>query len=110
MIIRYALFEGQVYPDQMAAFQRAVIEEVLPLWKKFPHANAVRVSFARSRDPGAQEFPMILAVTYPNLEAVDMALGSPVRIEARAATEKVLSRFFTGKVHHHVMDAEEQEL
>jgi hypothetical protein len=105
MITRYALFEGHVHDGQTAAFREAVLAEILPKWKAFPGALAVRVSFAESRDDGAPEFPMILAISYPDLEAVDTALKSPARAEGKAATEAVLARFFTGRIHHHVTSA-----
>ena len=107
MITRYALFEGTVKPGQTEAFRAAVMDEILPKWKQFLGALDVRVSFAEARDDGAPEFPMILAVNYPSIEAVEQALASPVRTEARAATESVLSRFFDGRIHHHVTLANE---
>jgi hypothetical protein len=109
VITRYALFEGKVAEGQEAEFRAAVSAEMLPLWKKFPGALSVRVSYAVQRDDGAPEFPMILAVSYPDVAAVDAALASPIRTEARAATESVLARFFTGRIHHHVMSAEDYE-
>lgn len=109
MITRYALFEGKVKEGQEAAFRAAVTTEILPLWKRFPGALSVRVSYAVKRDDGAPEFPMILAVSYPDSASVDRALANPIRTEARAATESVLARFFTGRIHHHVMDAEDHE-
>ena len=107
MITRYALFEGTVKTGQTEAFRAAVMDEILPKWKQFPGALDVRVSFAEARDDGAPEFPMILAINYPSLEAVEAALASPVRTQARAATESVLSRFFEGRIHHHVTVANE---
>lgn len=109
MITRYALFEGKVSEGQEAAFRAAVTTEILPLWKRFPGALSVRVGYAVKRDDGAPEFPMVLAVSYPDVAAVDAALASPIRTEARAATESVLARFFTGRIHHHVMLAEDYE-
>ncbi len=109
MITRYALFEGKVHDGQEEAFRAAVTAEILPLWKQFPGAQAVRVSYAVARDDGAPEFPMILAVTYTDIAAVDVALNSAIRTEARAATEAVIARFFTGRIHHHVMSAEDYE-
>ena len=38
-------------------------------------ATAVRVTFSDSRDDGAPEFPLILAVTYPSQEAMQGALA-----------------------------------
>lgn len=109
MITRYALFEGKVHEGQEEAFRAAVTAEILPHWKQFPGALSVRVSYAVKRDDGAPEFPMILAVSYPDMDAVAAALASDVRSRARAATDAVLARFFTGRIHHHVMDAEDHE-
>ncbi len=105
MITRFALFDGAVHPGQTEAFRAAVLAELLPLWRAFPGATEVRVCFADARDAGAPEYPLILAVTYPDTATLDAALASPVRAESRAATESVLSRFFAGKVHHHVTTA-----
>ncbi|NTF09413.1 hypothetical protein G6L37_28320 [Agrobacterium rubi] len=110
MITRYALFEGKVKDGQTEAFRKAVIERILPKWQQFPQATDVRVSFAEARDDGAPELPMILAINYPDLRAVEEALASPVRSEARAATEAVLSEFFEGRIHHHVTTANEYKL
>lgn len=110
MITRYALFEGRIHEGQTAAFRKAVNDELLPKWKAFPGALAVRVCFAESRDDGAPEYPLILAVSYRDIAAVDAALASPARAEGRAATEAVLARFFKGRIHHHVTLAEEHLL
>lgn len=110
MITRYALFEGQVHEGQTEAFRAAVLAEILPKWKAFPGALAVRVCFTNERDEGAPELPLVLAVSYPNRAAVDVALASPVRAEAKAATEAVMSRFFTGRIHHHITEAHDHVL
>ncbi|ACM30663.1 hypothetical protein MOV66_15450 [Agrobacterium sp. SHOUNA12C] len=107
MITRYALFEGKVRDGETEAFRAAVMETILPKWKQFPGALDVRVSFAEARDEGAPEYPMILAINYLDTAAVEAALASPARAEARAATEAVLSRFFEGRIHHHVTVANE---
>lgn len=107
MITRYALFDGTVKADETEAFRKAILETVLPKWKQFPGALSVRVTFAVARDEGAPDYPLILAISYPDLAAVETALASPVRAESRAATEAVLSRYFTGRVHHHVTEAHE---
>jgi hypothetical protein len=110
MITRFALFEGKVREGRTEAFRKAVLERILPKWQQFPHATGVRVSFAEARDEGAPELPMILAINYPSLDAVEEALASPVRAEARAATEAVLAEFFDGRIHHHVTLANEYKL
>lgn len=110
MITRYALFEGTIAPGLTAAFRAAVLDELLPKWQAFPGALTVRVTFAESRDDGAPEFPLILAVNYPDQAAVDAALASPARAAGRAATEALLPRFFTGRIHHHVTTAHEYSI
>lgn len=105
MITRFAMFEGQVKPGQAADFQRAIIDQVLPHWKSFPQVLSVRVCFATERDEGAPEIPLILAISYPSREAVDVALASPERARAKSATEAVLERYFTGQVRHHITAA-----
>ena len=90
MITRYALFEGSIKNGQTEAFRAAVMQELLPKWKAFPGALEVRVSFAEFRDDGAPEFPLILAIDYADV----------------AAVEALLPRFFTGRVHHHVTKAD----
>ncbi|MAZ19265.1 MAG: hypothetical protein CL535_23435 [Ahrensia sp.] len=110
MITRYALFEGHVRNGQTDAFRAAVLDEILPKWKAFPGALAVRVCFADERDEGAPEFPLILAISYTDRAAVDAALASPARAEGKAATEAVLARFFDGRIHHHITEAHDFEL
>ena len=105
MITRFALFEGHVQPDDTQAFRAAVLTEVLPHWKSFPGVLAVRVCFANERDDGAPELPLILAISYRDRASVDVALASPQRALAMAATNSVLGRFFEGRVHHHITEA-----
>jgi hypothetical protein len=105
MITRFALFEGQINPGETEAFHAAILAEVLPHWKSFPGVLAVRVCFANERDEGAPELPLVLAISYPDRAAVDVALASPERASAKAATESVLARFFRGRIHHHITEA-----
>jgi hypothetical protein len=107
MITRFALFEGLIQKGETDAFRSAILKEVLPHWKSFPGVLAVRVCFSNERDEGAPDIPLVLAISYPDREAVDIALASPERALAKAATEAVLARYFSGKVHHHITEANE---
>lgn len=107
MITRFALFEGVVPAHDVPAFRAAVLAEVLPHWQSFPGVLAVRVCFENERDDGAPEMPLILAITYPDRAAVETALASPQRARAKAATDAILARYFTGRVHHHITQAHE---
>jgi hypothetical protein len=106
MIIRYALFEGQVHAGMESAFRSFVKEKLVPLWTRFPGAQEVRVMDGVSRDEGAPTYAMVLAIRYPDLATVQKALESDVRFQSREVTGELL-KMFSGKVHHHVFDAVE---
>jgi hypothetical protein len=106
MIIRYALFEGQIHAGREAEFRAFVKEKLVPLWAQFPGAEEVRVLDGVGRDEGAPEYAMALAIRYPDMAAVDKALQSDVRTESREVTGDLL-KLFTGRVHHHLFDANE---
>lgn len=106
MIIRYALFEGQIHQGREADFRAFVKQRLVPLWTKFPGAEEVRVLDGVDRDDGAPEYAMALAIRYPDMAAVEAALRSDVRTESRNVTAELLD-LFTGKVHHHLFEANE---
>ena len=102
MITRFALFEGTVAKDQILAFRTAVKERLVPLWTQFPGNTDVRVMFSDDRDDGAPEFPLILAITYPDKDIMNVALETPVRHQSKEVTGQVVEEFFDGRIHHHV--------
>lgn len=106
MIIRYALFEGEIHPDMEEQFRAFVKERLVPLWTRFPGAEEIRVLDGLDRDEGAPVYAMALAIRYPDMAAVEQALASDVRVESRAVTGELL-KMFTGKVHHHLFSANE---
>jgi len=107
MITRFALFEGHVKPADVAAFRAAVLERLVPVWKQFPNNSAVRVMFSEDRDEGAPEFPLILAITYPDHAAMASALESPARNESKGITGEIVDQYFEGRIHHHVTEMNE---
>ncbi|WP_299206157.1 antibiotic biosynthesis monooxygenase [uncultured Tateyamaria sp.] len=107
MITRFALFEGSVKPGQTDAFRAAVLERLVPLWKQFPGNSDVRVMFSDDRDEGAPEFPLILAITYPDAAAMEDALDSPFRAQSRDVTGEIVAEHFDGRIHHHVTQLNE---
>lgn len=105
MITRFALFEGRVRPGQTEAFRRAVAERLVPVWTTFPGHSEVRVMFGEERDEGAPEFPLILAISYPDRAAMGLALNSDARIRSRDITGQIVAEYFDGRIHHHVTEA-----
>ncbi|MBY3232241.1 hypothetical protein [Rhizobium laguerreae] len=106
MIIRYALFEGEIHPGREAEFREFVRQRLVPLWAKFPGAEEIRVLDGMERDEGAPIYAMALAIRYPDMDTVNAALLSDVRSQSREVTGELL-QLFTGKVHHHVFAANE---
>ncbi|WP_306144657.1 hypothetical protein [Roseibium sp. MMSF_3412] len=107
MITRFALFEGSVKSGKTPEFRAAVTERLVPLWRQFPGNSDVRVMFGEDRDEGAPEFPLILAITYPDKETMAGALESDARNQSREVTGEIVSEFFDGRIHHHVTEANE---
>lgn len=105
MITRLALFQGSIRNGEIAGFRKAIIDRLVPLWKQFPGSSDVRVMFSEERDAGAPEFPLILAVTYPDIETMNGALDSPVRYQSKEVTGEIVGEFFDGIIHHHVTQA-----
>lgn len=107
MITRFALFEGTVKPGQQDAFRAAVKDRLVPLWTQFPGNTDVRVMFSDDRDEGAPEFPLILAISYPDTDTMTAALDSPARFQSKDVTGQIVAEFFDGRIHHHVTERHE---
>ena len=107
MITRFALFEGTLKPGQTSAFRAAVTERLVPLWTQFTGNTAVRVMFGEERDEGAPEFPLLLAITYPDRAALAQAMECPARFRSREVTGEIVAEFFEGRIHHHVTESHE---
>lgn len=107
MITRFALFEGAIKPGQTEAFRAAVKERLVPLWTQFPGNTDVCVMFSNDRDEGAPEFPLILAISYPDISTMDAALEAPARYKSKDVTGEIVAEFFDGRIHHHVTERHE---
>lgn len=107
MITRFALFEGTIKPGQTGAFRAAVKDRLVPLWTQFPGNTDVRVMFSDDRDEGAPEFPLILAISYPDAATMDAALEAPARYQSKEVTGEIVGAFFEGRIHHHVTERHE---
>lgn len=103
MFTRSAVFEGRIRPGQEKAFFALVENELLPIWKRMPNAQAVRVMRTVEPDSDTPSIVMVQEVDYPSREAIAEALASPVRAEGRAATER-LAEFFDGRFYHFVYE------
>ncbi|GAJ92164.1 hypothetical protein G6L29_20485 [Agrobacterium rhizogenes] len=99
MFTRSAIFEGAIHAGREEEFFRIVEEKLLPVWKRMPNAQAVRVMRTGRGDPGAAPIIMVQEIDYPSMEAVEEALASPVRLEGRAITDEMMS-MCDGRFYH----------
>ena len=103
MFKRHAFFEGAIRQGCEAAFDAYVNDKLVPLWSKFPKALKVEVLREVEAEEGSHRYPMVLAITYPDLTAIAEALASPVRMESREVT-KGLYDYFEGRIFHVVYE------
>ncbi len=104
MFIRCAFFEGHVKPGMDTKFKTFVRERLVPLWTKFPGAEEVRVLHQTESDTPAPNYAMVLAIKYPSMAAIDLALKSDVRNQSRLETQELV-KMFDGRIFHTVFEA-----
>ena len=105
MYIRCAFFEGRVLPGFEVAFTDFVNTRLIPLWTKFPGAEEVRVLRQQEADVEEPRYEMVLAIRYPSLAAIDLAMKSDVRAQSRLESAELV-KMFDGRVFHTVFKAE----
>lgn len=103
MITRTAIFEGRIKPGCEARFFEGVERRLAPLWRKFPHASNVRLLKIAKADADAPPIVMIQQIDYPSFAALEEAIASPVRAEARAVTLELME-MFDGRFYHVVSE------
>jgi len=104
MYIRCAFFEGHVKSGFDAEFKAFVREKLVPLWTKFPGAEEVRVLHQTESDTAEPHYAMVLAIKYPNMAAIELALKSDVRNQSRLVTQDLV-KMFDGRIFHTVFEA-----
>ncbi|NMD08402.1 MAG: hypothetical protein GYA66_10550 [Phyllobacteriaceae bacterium] len=104
MLIRCAFFEGRVKLGCHDAFHRFVEERLVPLWTQFPGAKEVRVLRQMESDTDNPHYAMVLAIGYPDMAAIEMAMASDVRAQSRAETGELV-KIFEGRIFHTIFEA-----
>ncbi len=90
MLTRLAIFEGRVKPGKEAAMRAYVETALAPLWRQFQPSEEVRVLYAAE----AGDIPLVLAVTYVDRAAMEIALDTPARYQSRDMLPVFYERFF----------------
>ena len=106
MLLRCAFFRGRIRPGSEEAFSDIVSGRLVSLWTRFPGASEVRVLRQAEADVTEPHFEMVLAIRYPDRDAMERALASEARRESRAVTQELLA-LFDGDVFHTLFWADE---
>ncbi len=106
MYKRLAFFEGAILDGQHAAFDGYIAEHLLPLWRQFPGVTRVEILREVEAEDGSHRYPLVLQTTYPDREAIAVALASQVRFDSREMTRGLLA-LFSGRVFHVVYRLED---
>ena len=107
MITRMAIFGGTVKQGMESEMRAFVDARLTPLWRRFACAEEVRVLYGVEQDPDGPTIPLILAITYADHTAMQAALESPARYEARDILPELYERFYEDvQLWHYVLDAE----
>ena len=104
MITRTAIFEGRLKAGCEDRFFADVNSRLAPLWRQFPHASNIRLLRVSAADADAPGIVMIQQIDYPSVAALEEALASPIRAQARAVTLELMD-MFEGRFYHVVSDA-----
>ena len=99
MITRTAIFEGRIKDGCEERFFSEISERLAPLWRQFPQASNVRLLRVAASDADALPIAMIQQIDYPSIEAMEAAIASPVRAQARAVTMELMG-MFEGRFYH----------
>ena len=104
MLTRVAVFEGVIASGGEDAFFAQVRERLEPIWRRFPHVEAVRVLRTQQADPGAIPIVVVLEMDFADLDAIHASLNSDIKTKAHETTLEVLKPF-EGRFFHFICES-----
>ena len=104
MLTRVAIFEGSIEPGHEDVFFTQVREQLEPIWRSFPHVQAVRVLRTDQSDQGAIPIVMVLEMDFLDLDAIHASLASDIKTKAHETTLEVLKPF-NGRFFHFISES-----
>ena len=105
MLTRTAIYEGTIKTGQEEEFFHQVENRLDPIWRQFPHVQAVRVQRVIAPDADAPPIAMIMEMDFLSQAAMAESLASPIRETSHAATLEVME-LFEGRFYHLVTEAQ----
>lgn len=101
MYTRCAFFRGRVKPGMQEAFDAHIEAELVALWTRFPNVQDVRLLREVESDRPDTRFELVIQMRFASREAIAEALASDVRLQSRAASQRLFD-LFEGDVFHTV--------
>ena len=106
MLTRVAVFEGFIEAGSEDAFFADVTARLEPIWRAFPHVQAVRVLRTMQSDPGAIPIVMVLEMDFASMADIHDSLASDIKTKAHATTLDVLKPF-SGRFFHFISESQD---
>ena len=99
MIVRCAIFEGTVRDGEQERFDALIMEQLVPLIRKFPRIIEVQVNRNLWTEAGAPPIYLMLQLWFQTEKDLEVALASPERAASRNKAMEILP-MFEGRVYH----------
>ncbi|CAH1651563.1 conserved hypothetical protein [Hyphomicrobiales bacterium] len=103
MIIRSAVLEGHVAPEDQEAFDRSMRAYVLPAIRSYPRLREVKLRKLAVPEAGAPDVYMTFDLYFDSLADMDAALASETRQVVRKTIAENMASF-KGRVYHLVFE------
>lgn len=103
MLIRMAIFRGDLPQNKQADFEEHLNTKMLPLIRDFPQISSVDALLPVSSDPSLRDVRLILDMRYQDHAAMEEALASPQRAQNAKETETLLALMTSPSVEHIVL-------
>jgi hypothetical protein len=99
MIARCVYLEGTIEDSKKEEFEKFLIDEILPLMKRFPGVRSVRVMSALRVEDEGRNLCISFESIYPDLATMEFAFTQPIRGMLKQKLSEIMP-LFHGKMFH----------
>jgi len=99
MIVRSAILEGTVRPEDQGRFDAFIADHIVALMQQFPGVRGIRVLRAETIEDDGPSLYMTFESTYDSIDAMNEAFKSPVRQALRDRMKEIFP-LFNGRLFH----------
>jgi hypothetical protein len=99
MIARCVYLEGSIEDSRKKEFEKFLIDEIVPLMKRFPGVLAVRVMTALQVEDEGRNLCISFESMYPDLATMEFAFTQPIRGMLKKKLSEIIP-LFHGRMFH----------